>query len=81
MPAILNIGVIGLGVMGQRMLDRIKGHPRLNACLVWDADPAAVARTLQTHPHLHATEDAAQLIASPGLHSLYIATPPAATWR
>ncbi|MDP3084720.1 MAG: Gfo/Idh/MocA family oxidoreductase [Rubrivivax sp.] len=78
MSAILNVGVIGLGVMGQRMLDRIKGHPRLNACLVWDADPAAIERTLQVHPHLHASAGAEQLIASAGLQSLYIATPPAA---
>ncbi|MDN3922284.1 Gfo/Idh/MocA family protein [Roseateles violae] len=73
----LRIGVIGLGVMGQRMLARLAGHERLQAAWVWDADPAAVARTLQTYPQLRAADSAAGLIASEGLHSLYIATPPA----
>lgn len=74
----LQIGVIGLGVMGQRMLARLAGHARLRATRVWDADPAAIARTLQAHPGLQAADSAQALIASPGLHSLYIATPPAA---
>ncbi len=74
----LNIGVIGLGVMGQRMLERLNAHPRLKATLVWDADGAALHRTLQTHPGLQAATGAAPLIASSGLHGLYIATPPAA---
>jgi predicted dehydrogenase len=74
----LNIGVIGLGVMGLRMLERLDAHTRLDAVLAWDADPAAIARAQQRHPRLRAADSAAQLIASPGLHSLYIATPPAA---
>ncbi len=73
----LNIGVIGLGVMGQRMLARLATHPRLRATWVWDANPAALAATLQTYPQLLAASSAEALIQSPGLHSLYIATPPA----
>ncbi|MCV2349957.1 Gfo/Idh/MocA family protein [Paucibacter sp. Y2R2-4] len=73
----LNIGVIGLGVMGQRMLARLATHPRLRATTVWDAQPAAIAATLQAYPELRAADSAEALIASPGLHSLYIATPPA----
>jgi 3-hydroxyisobutyrate dehydrogenase-like beta-hydroxyacid dehydrogenase len=30
----LNIGIVGLGVMGQRMLDRIEAHPRLRTAWV-----------------------------------------------
>lgn len=74
----LNIGVIGLGVMGQRMLDRLAAHPRLNAHRVWDADPGAVSRTLKAHPQLRAATSAEEVITCPGLHGLYIATPPAA---
>ena len=73
----LNVGVIGLGVMGQRMLARLAAHKRLQAVAVWDADPAAIAKTLQTWPALRAADSAADLIATAGLHSLYIATPPA----
>jgi predicted dehydrogenase len=74
----LNIGVVGLGVMGQRMLDRIEAHPRLKTTVVWDADAQALQRTLAARPALRAAAGAGQLIGTPGLHSLYIATPPAA---
>ena len=74
----LDIGVIGLGVMGQRMLVRLQGHPRLSSAWVWDADAAAVQRAVQKSPRLQAAKDARALIQSAGLRSLYIATPPAA---
>ncbi|MFY7866248.1 Gfo/Idh/MocA family protein [Roseateles sp.] len=74
---LLNIGVIGLGVMGQRMLARLATHPRLRATTVWDAQATAIATTLQAYPQLRAADSAEALIATPGLHSLYIATPPA----
>lgn len=74
----LNVGVVGLGVMGQRMLERLDAHSRLNALIAWDADPAAMARTAQRHPGLQMATSAQQVIACPGLQSLYIATPPAA---
>ena len=77
MSALLHVGIIGLGVMGQRMLARLDGHARLRVTHVWDADPQAVARTLATHPQLRAATSAEALIATAGLASLYIATPPA----
>jgi predicted dehydrogenase len=78
MSAPLNIGVIGLGVMGQRMLDRLQAHPRLRATVVWDAHAVTMQRTLAARTQLTAAASAEALIASPGLHGLYIATPPAA---
>ena len=74
----LDIGVIGLGVMGLRMLERLAAHPRLNATWVWDADGAAVQRALHQYPQLQAARGAGPLIRQAGLRSLYIATPPAA---
>lgn len=76
MSEVLQVGVVGLGVMGQRMLARLAAHPRLRATQVWDADPAAVARTLAAWPGLQAAASAQALIATPGLATLYIATPP-----
>ena len=77
MPDVLQVGLIGLGVMGQRMLARLAQHPRLRASRVWDADPAALARTLAADSALQGADSAESLIATPGLHTLYIATPPA----
>ena len=74
----MKIGVIGLGVMGQRMLQRLDGHQRLQACVVFDTDAGALQRTLAARPQLRAADSAAALICSPGLDGLYIATPPAA---
>ena len=45
---------------------------------MFDADAAALQRTLAARPQLRAADSAAALIASPGLDGLYIATPPAA---
>jgi predicted dehydrogenase len=78
MQALLNIGVIGLGVMGQRMLERLQGHERLRVVAVWDANPAAIAKALARWPQLPIATSAESLIRRPGLHGLYIATPPAA---
>ncbi len=77
MPETFDVGLIGLGVMGQRMLARLATHPRLRATRVWDADPGALARTLAAHPQLQPAASAEALVATPGLHTLYIATPPA----
>ena len=77
MTKLLNVGVIGLGVMGQRMLVRLAKHSHLQATHIWDADPHAVASTLAAYPQLQPAANAAALITAPGLASLYIATPPA----
>lgn len=76
MPGVLSIGVIGLGVMGQRMLARLAGHARLRVTRIWDANPEVLAATLAQFPLLRAADSAQALIQEPGLHGLYIATPP-----
>lgn len=78
MPGLLNIGVIGLGVMGQRMLARLAAHARLRPLMVWDADPQVLAQTVARHPHLRPATSADALIRSSELRGIYIATPPQA---
>lgn len=77
MPGVLSIGVIGLGVMGQRMLARLAGHGRLRVTRVWDENPAVLAQALAHYPLLRAASSAQALMQEPGLHGVYIATPPA----
>lgn len=76
MPGVLSIGVVGLGVMGQRMLARLAGHARLRVTQVWDENPVVLAQVLANDPMLRAASSAEALIREPGLHGLYIATPP-----
>jgi predicted dehydrogenase len=71
------IGVISLGVMGQRMLARLAEHPRLAARIAWDPHPAAVAEARKLHPELGIAANAQEVIAAPGLDCIYIASPPA----
>jgi predicted dehydrogenase len=62
--------------MGQRMLARLAGHARLRVTQVWDGNPVVLAQVLANDPMLRAASSAEALIREPGLHGLYIATPP-----
>ena len=71
------IGVISLGVMGQRMLARLAERADMGATVAWDPNPATVAETKKRFPGVAITASAAEVIATPGLDALYIASPPA----
>jgi len=72
----IGFGVIGLGVMGQRMLARIAEHPRCRALAVWDPDAGALAATKARYPALVAARAPAEVIGTPELRCLYVASPP-----
>jgi predicted dehydrogenase len=71
------VGVISLGVMGQRMLARLAEHPRAGARVAWDPDQAAVAEVRKLYPGLRIAATAEEVIATPALECIYIASPPA----
>ena len=71
------IGIISLGVMGQRMLARLAEHPQTRALVAWDPEPAAVAEAQKRYPGLTIATNPAQLVATAALDCLYIASPPA----
>jgi len=71
------IGVISLGVMGQRMLARLAEHVRVRALVAWDPNPAAVAEVRKRFPGLRIAASAAEVIATPALDCIYISSPPA----
>ncbi len=73
----IDIGIIGLGVMGQRMLARLTEHPQLRPAAAWDPNEAAVAQVRAQLPQLPIARSAEALIATDGLRGLYVASPPA----
>jgi len=70
------IGIIGAGIMGERLLNAIRQQPDLlQACGLWDPAPAAMQRMARTFPDVPRLADAASVIAASDC--VYIASPPA----
>ena len=66
--------IIGLGIMGRRMLERMEAHAGYTPCALWDPDPeaCAAARSLTGGAEIAASAEAA--IAAADL--VYLACPP-----
>jgi predicted dehydrogenase len=71
------IGIIGLGIMGQRMLGTLQSHAGFTIATAWDAAPRAMARLHKAHPAIAPAASAAELAARADLDAIYIASPPA----
>ena len=71
------IGIIGLGVMGERMLANMTAHGAHRVRAVWDPSAAALGRVAKEHPSIRLAESAAELVVDPALDCIYIASPPA----
>jgi len=71
------IGIIGAGIMGERMLNAIRAQEPdlLHACAIWDPAPPAMQRMERTFPRVPRMADAAAVIAASDC--VYIASPPA----
>ena len=71
------IGIIGAGIMGERLLNAIQQQELglLQACGIWDPAPAAMQRMEKTFPDIPRLADAASVIAASDC--VYIASPPA----
>ena len=71
------IGVIGAGIMGERLLTAIlqQDPGLLHACGLWDPAPAAMQRMAKAFPQVPRMADAAEVIAASDC--VYIASPPA----
>ncbi|MCP5150998.1 MAG: Gfo/Idh/MocA family oxidoreductase [Chromatiales bacterium] len=71
------VTVIGLGVMGQRMLANMSAHPQFEVAVAWDPDADARAFTVQRHPQTRIAASAEAAIADPDTGVVYVASPPA----
>jgi predicted dehydrogenase len=73
----LSIGIIGAGIMGERLLSAIldQSPPLVTVGGVWDPAPSAMARMAAAFPQVPRLTDAAAVIAASDC--VYIASPPA----
>ncbi len=72
------VSVIGLGVMGQRMLSSMASHERFTVVCAFDPDAGARERTAAAYPAVRIASSAAEAIAEPEAGAVYVACPPAA---
>ena len=68
------MAIIGLGIMGRRMLENALQHPAFEVCGVWDPSTDSVAKTRQTLPAAPVAESAQAAMA--GADVVYLACPP-----
>jgi predicted dehydrogenase len=71
------VGIVGLGVMGERMLRHLTGHPAFEVAAAWDPLPEAAEKLHALRPEARFAESAAALVAAPDVGCVYIASPPA----
>ncbi|GJD53365.1 Inositol 2-dehydrogenase/D-chiro-inositol 3-dehydrogenase [Methylobacterium crusticola] len=73
----LALGIIGAGIMGERMLNAVLGQDGapVRVAAVWDPAPAALARMAAAFPAVPRVADAAAVVAASAC--VYVASPPA----
>ena len=74
---IYNVAIIGLGIMGRRMLTAMTAHERFHVIGAWDPDPGQFATATAAGLSVTAADDASALIAAETTDLVYIACPPA----
>ncbi len=73
---VYRMGLIGLGIIGQRMLANTPRHPGFQAVCAWDPDPRAMQVTGELYPDLRLVDSAEAVIQDAGLDLIYVACPP-----
>ncbi|MDB5414787.1 MAG: gfo/Idh/MocA family oxidoreductase [Rubritepida sp.] len=71
----LKLGIIGLGIMGERLMRAALAHPGTQIVAVWDPAPEAAQRLADITPDIGLNASAADVIAAS--EAVYIASPPA----
>ena len=71
----IKTAIIGLGIMGQRMLEHMSLHPEYSVVTIWDPDPLACVAAQKIAPTAKLTLNAEDAITDADL--VYFACPPA----
>ena len=69
----VNTAIIGLGIMGRRMLEHMRYHKSYNPNILWDPDPDACALALSQAPGSTIAQKAETAITNADL--VYLACP------
>ncbi|MGG5886263.1 Gfo/Idh/MocA family oxidoreductase [Falsiroseomonas sp. HC035] len=72
----VTLGIVGFGIMGERLLRAALAHDQavIRPVAVWDPSPAAAARLAEVAPGLPMLDSPAAVIAA--CEALYVASPP-----
>ncbi len=70
------VGVIGLGIMGSRMIDNMLPHPDFSFSAAWDPSQDACLKAQTSAPGLTIADRASDLISAADTDLVYIACPP-----
>jgi predicted dehydrogenase len=71
------IALIGLGIMGRRMIGRLVQHGGFRIAALWDPSPAACAAAAREAPGAEIASGPAAIAARDDVDCVYIASPPA----
>lgn len=73
----VKVAVIGLGIMGQRMLGNMAKHSKYDLVAAWDPSQPACQATKENYPEISIANNAAEAITRDDVDVVYIASPPA----
>lgn len=75
MGAAHKVGIVGLGIMGRRMVEHMDLHDRFDPAILWDPSAEACKKALAIAPSATIARDVDAVIAASDV--LYLACPPA----
>jgi predicted dehydrogenase len=68
--------VIGLGIMGRRMLENLDRHPKFKVAGMWDPSDLSMGKAQQEFPSLSSADSPSNMIDKSVADFVYIACPP-----
>ena len=74
MASTYRVGIIGLGIMGRRMLEHMLLHAEFDPVALWDPDPSACAQAARLAPSARIAGAAEEVIGASDV--VYLACPP-----
>jgi predicted dehydrogenase len=71
-----SVGIIGLGMIGEKMLEEFIKHPAFTVTACWDLNPKIRTQVQVSFPSTPVVENGDRILGHPEIELIYIATPP-----